>query len=294
MIEETAASPSLEQAVRRYWNAHPISIESVPYVRGSREQFDAIYNRWQHSGTPKLKEFLDSCRGKKVLEVGCGIAIDGRFLSEQGIDYQAVDLSLESLKLANEHFRENNLRRRFVNADATQIPFGDKTFDLVYSFGVLHHVPAAPKACHEIARVLKPGGILRVMLYHRHSYHYFLVAYFVRPLIWLLLSLPFGEAVARRGPTKLRDMYEISRVHGFSKQRLLSISTDTSEAGENNFNPYSNFYTEKDLCALFGGFEDFNFWKSELKYFPLPWMRGTFERRWGFFLHMTARKCTDG
>ena len=80
------------------------------------------------------------------MEVGCGIAIDGRFLSEQGIDYQAVDLSLESLKLANEHFRQNNLRRRFVNADATQIPFGDKTFDLVYSFGVLHHVPAAPKA----------------------------------------------------------------------------------------------------------------------------------------------------
>ena len=293
MEDELAACPSLNEAVRRYWDAHPISTDSVRHVRGSREQFDAIYARWTQSGTSKRREFLASCRQGKVLEVGCGIAVDGRFLSEHGVDYQAVDLSVESLKLAAKHFSQNDLRRRFANADATQLPFGDETFDFVYSMGVLHHIPDTPSACREIARVLRPGCDLRVMVYHRHSYHYLLVAYVVRPLIWLLLHLPFGKASAHRGPTKLRAMYEISRDRGFSKQRLLGISTDTSESGEDNFNPHSSFFTENDLRRLFDGFEDVEFWKTDLRYFPLPGFREIVERRYGFFLNMTARKRSD-
>lgn len=293
-MTDSAVPSDFNKAVHRYWDAHPIAIDSDLHERGSREQFDAIYSRWRQHGTPKLQEFLESCRGRKVLEVGCGIAIDGRFLSENGIDYQAVDLSLESLKLADEHFRQNDLPRRFANADATQLPFCDGKFDLVFSIGVLHHVPDTSAACREVARVLRSGGELRVMFYHRHSYHYFLVTSVVRPLIWLLLHLPFGDAITRRGPTKFRSMFEISREHGFSKQRLLCISTDTSEAGEDNFNPHSSFYTEKDLRELFHDFQDFKFWRTELKYFPTPWFREFFERRWGFFQQMTARKRAVG
>jgi ubiquinone/menaquinone biosynthesis C-methylase UbiE len=277
-------------AVRRYWDAHPISTDSVPFERGSREMFDTIYARWQQNGTSRRKEFLASCQGKKVLEVGCGIAIDGRYLSENGIDYQAVDLSIESLKLAGEHFRYQDLPTKFTNADATRLPFADNTFDFVYSIGVLHHVPDTEAACREGARVLKPGGNLRVMLYTRHSYHYYLVTGLVYPLIWLLLHLPKGGSLARRGPTKLRDMYEICRDAGLSKKRLLDISTDTSMAGMDNFNPHSSFYSIVETKELFGGFEAFDFWKTSLKYFPLPWFRRYFESRMGGFLQMTARK----
>ncbi len=293
MANAPEVDSGLDRAVRRYWNAHPIAVDGAPHARGSREQFEALYRRWQRDGTPKRQAFLESCLGRKVLEVGCGIAVDGRFLSENGIDYQAVDLSFESLKLADRHFRQNSLRRRFTNSDATRLPFRDGTFDLVYSIGVLHHVPDTEAACREVARVLRAGGELRVMFYHRHSYHYFLVAWVVRPLIWLLLHLPFGDAAARRAPAKFRGMYEICKEHGFGKQRLLSISTDTSVAGEDNFNPHSKFLTEQELRKLFDGFEDFSLWKTELKYFPLPWFRGYFERRFGFFLQMTARKSAD-
>lgn len=278
------------RAVRRYWDAHPIATDAVSFERGTRESFDAIYENWKENGTPRREEFVGACRGKKVLEVGCGIAIDGRFLSENGIDYQAVDSSRQSLKLAQIHFEQNGLRRRFTNADATQLPFADGTFGLAYSHGVLHHVPDTPKACREISRVIRPGGDLRVMFYCRDSYHYFLVSYVVRPLIWLLLHLPFGDRLARSGPGKLRSMYEISKKHGFAKQTLLDASTDTSEAGSDNFNPFSGFYTASELRDLFDEFEDFEFWKNDLKYFPLPFLRDAVERRWGFFLHMTARK----
>ncbi len=286
----SVSTSSLSGAVRRYWDAHPVATDSAPFERGTREQFDAIYTRWQRHGTSHRQEFLESCRLGKVLEVGCGLSMDGRFLSENGVDYQAVDVSLESLKLANEHFRQNDLRRRFANADAQRLPFQDGTFDLVYSIGVLHHVPDTPVACREVARVLRPGGTLRVMFYHRRSYHVFLVRYVVRPLIWLFLRLPFGDGLARLGPSKFRAMYEISRKHGFSTRRLLSISTDTSAAGEDNFNPHSSFYTEKEMRDLFDGFEDFKFWKTDLRYFPLPWLRRFVEPRFGLFIQMTARK----
>lgn len=288
--EAARAASSLGRAVRRYWDAHPVATDSAPFGRGTKEQFDAIYGNWRSHGTSHRREFLESCRTGRVLEVGCGLSMDGRFLSENGVDYQAVDLSIESLKLATEHFRQNGLSRRFTNADATRLPFRDGTFDLVFSIGVLHHVPDTQAACREVGRVVRPGGTLRVMFYNRHSYHVFLVSYVVRPLIWLFLRLPFGDRLARLGPSKLRVMYEISREHGFGTRRLLDISTDTSAAGEDNFNPHSSFHTDREMRELFDEFEDFKFWKTDLRYFPLPWLRRFVERRYGFFIQMTARK----
>ena len=282
----------LNDAVSRYWNKHPISTDSVQFKRGSRGMFEAIYTRWIANGTPRREEFLASCQGKKVLEVGCGIAIDGRFLSEHDVDYQAVDISIESLMLATAHLRQQGLPVRFANADATVLPFADDTFDVVFSFGVLHHVPDTKAACREIARVLKPGGSLRVMLYGRRSYHYSLVTLVIYPLIWLLLHMPGGRFVAAKGPAKLRNMYEISRENGPDKKKLLNVSTDTSTPGEDNFNPHSSFYSETEAEKLFDGFQDFDFWKTDLRYFPFPFFRSKLEKYLGFFLHLTARKKT--
>lgn len=278
------------KSVRRYWDAHPISTDSVPFSPGSAESFDAIFERWQRGINPRRLGFLERCAGKRLLEVGCGIAIDGRYLAGHGANYQAVDLSRESLKLACEHFKQNDLPPRFSNADATRLPFQDETFDVVYSAGVLHHVPDMKAACREVVRVVRPGGRVRIMLYHRHSYHCLLVKYLVSPLIWLLLKLPFGASLARRAPDKLRQTYEICRESGFDLQRILSISTDTSTPGEGNFNPLSYFVSADDVRELFEGLEDFEFYCTDLKYFPFPFFRQAVAERWGFFLQMTARK----
>lgn len=276
--------------VRRYWDAHPISTDTVPFERGSPEMFDAIYERWLKNGTSQLGEFLESCKDQKVLEVGCGIAIDGRYLSERDVDYYAVDLSFESLRLADNHFRQRGLAHRFTNADATQLPFPDNSFGFVYSIGVLHHVPDTPAACREVARVLRSGGKVRIMLYGRNSYHYYLVVYVVYPLIWLLMRLPLGQALARKGPKKFRDMFDICKQNGLNRKRLLDISTDTSTAGDENFNPHSSFFSATEIKELFKDFEEFDIWKTDLRYFPIPWFRPFFERHLGFFVQMTARK----
>lgn len=276
--------------VKSYWNAHPIATDSVPFEKGTRESFEAIRARWMAGMNERRRAFLARCQGQRVLEVGCGIAMDGRWLAENGVDYQAVDLSRQSLALAAKHFELAGLRPRFANADATRLPFGDGRFGVVFSTGVLHHVPDTEAACRELVRVTAPGGTLRVMLYNRASYHYVLVGYFVVPLVWLLLHLPFGGRLAARLPAKLRHTFEICRRHGFDRRRVLDVSTDTSTAGESDFNPHSGFYTEAEMRRIFRDLGDFEFTRSDLKYFPLPFLRQPVEARWGFFLRMTARK----
>jgi SAM-dependent methyltransferase len=177
-----------------------------------------------------------------------------------------------------------------VNADAAALPFAAEEFDLVFAIGVLHHVPEMEKACRELVRVAKPGATVRVMLYNRHSYHYALVSYVLRPLIWLMIHAPGLSELATRAPEKFRHMYLIAQRDGFDRQRILNSSTDTSYPGETNFNPLSRFITEREVRALFNDLEDFDFFRMNLSYFPIPFMRKIVERRFGFFLTFAARK----
>ena len=291
---DDGASRRLRADAGRYWNAHPIAVDSVEFPPGSRESFDALYARWRETIDEHRERFLAACRGRRVLEVGCGTARDGRYLVENGIDYRAVDASRRSLAFAREHFSQRGLPARFANADATSLPFADGAFDLVYSIGVVHHVPDWERACREIARVTAPGGTLRVMVYNRHSYHYALVRWVVCPLIRLMLYVPPLAPLARLGPRKLRELLEIARVHGASRETLLAASTDTSTAGEGNYNPLSYLLTEAELRRVFAGTEDAECFRMDLKYFPLPFLRGWVERRFGFFLTLTARKPARG
>jgi SAM-dependent methyltransferase len=279
------------RAIRRYWDAHPIASDSVPFERGTPQFFEALYSGWRRRVGPALLEFVERCRGERVLEVGCGIGIEGRFLAEKGLDYWAIDLSRESLRLARRHFELANLSpTRFVNASAVTLPFPDGSFDAVQSIGVLHHVPRMEEACREVVRVTRPGGRVRVMLYNHASYHYLLVTLVVAPLVWLLLHVPGGHRLVRRAPAKLRVTYEICRDQGFSRTTILNISTDTSETGADNFNPHSWFVTEREMRRMFAGLEDYRFRRHDLKYFPIRALRAPVARRWGFFLSMEATK----
>jgi SAM-dependent methyltransferase len=66
-------------------------------------------------------------------------------------------------------------------ADAENLPFPDESFEAVYSWGVIHHSPDTSKAAREILRVLKPGGMAKVMIYHKYS----MVGY----MLWLRYAL---------------------------------------------------------------------------------------------------------
>jgi ubiquinone/menaquinone biosynthesis C-methylase UbiE len=74
-----------------------------------------------------------------------------------------------SLETTRRRLRAEGLESDLRVADAEHLPLADGTFDLVYSWGVIHHTPDTGRAAREILRVLRPGGRLCVMVYNRHS-----------------------------------------------------------------------------------------------------------------------------
>jgi ubiquinone/menaquinone biosynthesis C-methylase UbiE len=106
---------------------------------------------------------------KRVLEIGIGQGTDLMQFAKAGADCWGVDITDNHLKLTARNFRLRDKKVELCKADATQLPFPDNSFDCVYSFGVLHHIPEVERAIAEVNRVLKPGGIAMIALYYKWS-----------------------------------------------------------------------------------------------------------------------------
>ncbi|MCK4732830.1 MAG: class I SAM-dependent methyltransferase [Methanophagales archaeon] len=101
---------------------------------------------------------IDISNVKKVLEVGCGIGVLSSYLSEKyEWEVTGIDLDPEQIKKAKNDYRENKYLK-FLETDATKLPFGNSEFDLVLSVDALHHIPNRNRAFDEISRVLEPNG----------------------------------------------------------------------------------------------------------------------------------------
>ena len=159
-----------KETVRAFWNTTPCGTRELALTPGSKEFFEAIE---QHRY--RLESFIwkyarfQEWRDKRVLEVGCGIGTDLLQFARAGADIYGVDLSGRSIGLAKRQLELYDFEGDVREADAEALPFEDNTFDLVYSWGVIHHTPDAPRAVREIHRVLKPHGRICVMIYHKYS-----------------------------------------------------------------------------------------------------------------------------
>jgi len=120
---------------------------------------------------PETFQFA-SFAGKLVLELGCGAGIDSAEFARHGAHVVSADFTHTATILTRNLLEEANLPARVLQAEATSLPFKQDTFDCVYSFGVLHHIPKIEPALAEISRVLKPGGQVMVMLYNKDSLLY--------------------------------------------------------------------------------------------------------------------------
>jgi ubiquinone/menaquinone biosynthesis C-methylase UbiE len=153
--------------------------------------------RQRYELEPYLRGFarFEDARGLDVLEVGVGMGADHCELARcsprslAGVDFteRAVEFTRERLSL---YGFASDLRQ----ADAEKLPFEDRSFDLVYSWGVLHHSPDTQKAVDEVWRVLRPGGRARIMIYHKWS------------IVGLLLWARYGLAKGRPF-ISLREIY---------------------------------------------------------------------------------------
>ena len=104
-----------------------------------------------------------------MLEIGVGLGADHQLFAEAGSRLTGIDLTERAIDHVRRRFEAFGLQSDLRVANAERLPFPDQSFDLVYSWGVVHHTPDTPRAVGEAWRVLRPGGQARVMIYHRRS-----------------------------------------------------------------------------------------------------------------------------
>jgi ubiquinone/menaquinone biosynthesis C-methylase UbiE len=154
--------------------------DPIPFDEGSQEFFREIDRRIFHprymrltagpSGLPfSLFVDFDSLARKDVLDVGCGSGIATQMLAEAGANVTAVDLTDWAVETTRRRLGAFGLRGEVRQEDAEQLPFGDASFDLVFSWGVIHHSSDMDRALAELVRVCRPGGEIVLMVYHRRS-----------------------------------------------------------------------------------------------------------------------------
>lgn len=165
--------------VQKYWNSHLNLTQFVtsPDIAIGSDEFYRILEtslkRYDYKDRI-LESFATGCEGQRLLEVGCGLGLELAQLGRLGFRVTGIDLAPAAVKLCNGYLRSQNVQGEAVLQNAEQLEFPDDTFDAVYSSGVLQHTPNIRQAIDEIWRVLRPGGKILVILYHKRSWFYLL------------------------------------------------------------------------------------------------------------------------
>lgn len=240
-----------------FWSSHQPGSKFAEAIPGTPEFFAEVEEQ-RYALEPHIFEMarFDEWAGKDVLDVGCGIATDGVQFARAGARYVGIDASPVAVELARRRLELENLEGSIIQGKATELPFQADTFDLVWSHGVIHHIEATDVAVEEFHRVLRPGGIAVVMLYHHRSFNYVVTIMCVRRMLAALLLFSRGTAVASRMTGEDRAVLEahrrLLRAHGlrYLTDRQLFLSNNTDGPG----NPLSKVYTRDEAKDLFERF----------------------------------------
>jgi len=266
-----------QKQVQDYWDHHPCDSELSDRDRQSREFFLEI-ERKRYEFQPHIINILSKIdwHGKRVLEIGTGVGTDARNIIGRGGIYTGINIDRGSTDSALQALRVFALPGVAMQGNAISLDFPDSTFDVVYSFGVLHHIPEVEKAAAEIHRVLKPGGELLVMLYNRASINYVVEIMFLRKLGLRILSVPGAIALLARMGFPQQKLLRHAELHRQRKrmtdEEWLSRNTDGPD------NPYSRAYGAAEAAELLAVFRI----KSNEAYF--------FDHRhWGVLGHLLPR-----
>jgi 2-polyprenyl-3-methyl-5-hydroxy-6-metoxy-1,4-benzoquinol methylase len=188
----------VQRGNRSWWSDNPMTYDwhgEVSPSRGTREWFDEIDRRFVDASRPYLTSqrpfdriMPDDLHGRRVLEIGCGMGLHSLELARRGAELHAVDLTEGAVEATQTRMREFGMDAEVRCADAESLQYDNETFDFVWSWGVIHHSARTARIVREIARVLRPKGETRIMVYNREARiarfvlfrHYLLGGEFIR------------------------------------------------------------------------------------------------------------------
>ena len=203
-------TPTIEE-VKKFWNDRPCNIKHSSKEIGTKEYFNEV-ERKKFFVEPHILKFtyFPSCDGKKVLEIGCGLATVGANFAFHGADYTGVELSEESLELAKKRFEVFEQTGKFYSGNAEELSsfVPVETYDLIYSFGVIHHSPHPEKIVSEIKKYMNENSVLKIMLYAKDSWkNYMIDAGLDQPEAQY--GCPIAKTYTKQDVLELLDGYEV-------------------------------------------------------------------------------------
>lgn len=260
----------VKKEVQSFWDSQPCGTKLTPHAWGTPEFYKSVEEH-RYGLERHIAELVGfpATKGKRVLEIGCGLGTDGVQFAKAGASYVGLDLSLRSVPLAKKNFEWRNLSASLLVSDAESLPIKKDSVDVVYSHGVLHHTPDIQRAVNDIHRVLRPGGEAVVMLYHKSSCNYCVGILFLRRLGALLLYSDRGVRLLHRlTGDRLAHLQEHSRRLRAQGWRYLMgdawLNNNTDGVG----NPLSRVFTRKDVLRLFSRFSKV---RTQVRFLHMEW-----------------------
>lgn len=258
-----------KEEVREFWNADPCGTR---YLEGE-EDLEA-HARARYALEPFIFDFakFQSAQGLNVLEIGVGMGADFLEWLKAGAHASGVDLSAASIERARRRCELAGYSPDLRVADAEQLPFADNSFDLVYSYGVLHHSPDTPRCVREAWRVLKPGGQARIMIYQHPS--------ITGTMLWLRYGIFRGKSLRQ----SVFDHLESPGTKTYTRAEALALLEGFKDVEMRvAFSP-GDLLLHRPSARFQSGF-----YRLVWRLFPRTAVRAL-GRRWGLFLLITATK----
>lgn len=177
---DATALESIQEGNARWWTTHTMSYdwgERLNVEQYSLAWFDEIDRRFvrdsrlfAHHDKPfdRLIPFAQLA-GKEVLEIGCGMGFHTELFTRAGAQVTSIDISETSVEATRKRLALKGLSANVCLQDAETLPFEDRRFDYVWSWGVIHHSSHTARIVRQISRVLSPSGECCLMVYNRDS-----------------------------------------------------------------------------------------------------------------------------
>jgi len=286
-----------ETAIKAFWQENPCGENLTRRHEKDWSKHFSNYDAFRYRTEGHILNELDKInfKNKIVLEIGIGQAADSEQIILRGAHWFGLDLTEAAIFRAKRRFElKGILYDEVKQGSALDIPYSDCAFDIIYSHGVLHHIPDIKTASSEIYRVMKDDGQLVIMLYNKHSLNYYASILFFRRI--MLIGLWFVSSIGLAGFIRsetllgyLQNVKKIGLIRYLDKSRFIHANTDGPH------NPYSKAYTPQLVKQDFPQFEivsmDVHFLNDRhlplLKFLPKPfhlWLSSKFG--WHLWLRM--------
>lgn len=227
------------ESVMQFWNVRPCNIRHSSKEVGSRQYFDEVEAR-KYFVEPHIPQFAEFSRwrAKRVLEIGCGIGTDAINFARNGGIVTCVELSEKSLEIARQRAKVYGFEDRihFYRGNAEELTkfLPIEAYDLIYSFGVIHHTPHPDRIIEQMCHFLQPGGTVKIMVYHRYAWK----------VLWILLTYGRGqfwrlsELVAKHSEAETGCPITYTFIRGEVRKMLEDFDFSVKEIRVDHIFPY--------------------------------------------------------